>query len=90
VAVVRGANGPVLSRTLLSELQKEKKVLEGAAERVEVRQFISIHYLLNNKWKKVLQESSYRFACGMKLCANRTIFYIGLNVHPTHENNPTD
>ncbi len=37
VAVVRGANSPVILRTITQELQQEHSVLEGNAERKEVR-----------------------------------------------------
>jgi len=34
--VVRGANAPILSSTVIDELKKEHKVLNGEAERVEI------------------------------------------------------
>ncbi|XP_067934512.1 thioredoxin domain-containing protein 3 homolog isoform X2 [Watersipora subatra] len=43
VAVVRGANAPLLSRTVLEELKKEHKVLKGEAERVEIRDPLFAH-----------------------------------------------
>jgi hypothetical protein len=36
VAVVRGANSPLLTRVITDQLAQERKVLEGAAERKEV------------------------------------------------------
>ncbi len=37
IAVVRGAMGPLLERTIKEKLTHEHKVLEGEAERVQVR-----------------------------------------------------
>jgi len=43
VAVVRGANAPLLSTTVVKELSKEHKVLAGDAERVEIRDPMFAH-----------------------------------------------
>lgn len=37
MAVVRGANAPTLSKTVINELKKEHQVLNGEAERVEIK-----------------------------------------------------
>lgn len=36
VALIRGANAPLIRKTLLAELQTEKEVLEGTRQRVSV------------------------------------------------------
>ena len=40
VAVVRGANVPLLSSTLVDQLKQEHKVLDGSADRKEVSDFV--------------------------------------------------
>ena len=40
VALVRGAMGPMLERTIKERLSHEHKVLQGEAERVEVSMFL--------------------------------------------------
>lgn len=40
MAVVRGAMGPLLERTIKDKLAHEHKVLEGEAERVKVKLWI--------------------------------------------------
>lgn len=37
MAVVRGANAPLLSQAVIMELKNEHKVLKGEAERIEIR-----------------------------------------------------
>lgn len=43
MAVIRGANAPLLSKTITTELAKEHKVLKGEAERVEVKDPVFAH-----------------------------------------------
>lgn len=43
VAVVRGANAPLLSKTVMDELKKEHRVLKGEAERLEIRDPLFAH-----------------------------------------------
>jgi hypothetical protein len=41
VALIRGANAPLIRKTLLAELQTEKEVLEGIRHRVTVIIYLS-------------------------------------------------
>jgi len=45
VAVVRGANAPLILRTITEQLAHEHKVLEGGAERKEVCWLVFISLL---------------------------------------------
>lgn len=43
VAVIRGANAPLLTKTVIDELKKEHQVLKGEADRVEIRDPLFAH-----------------------------------------------
>jgi len=52
VAVIRGANSPVLGRAIVDLLAHEHKVLEGAAERKEVA--ITTYHLQSKRLQHTL------------------------------------
>ncbi|XP_034295550.1 thioredoxin domain-containing protein 6 isoform X2 [Pantherophis guttatus] len=61
VAVVRGANAPLLQKTILEQLQAEKRVLDHGAERVVARFMMKPSLnkkkvlLLEKGWKKTVR-----------------------------------
>ena len=42
VAVIRGANSPLLMKTIMEQLTHEHKVLDGSAERKEVSASVGV------------------------------------------------
>jgi len=64
VAVVRGANCPLLVQTITDQLAHEHKVLEGTAERKEVQNnFVNCIYLFNYLLRYCTQNTTFFTIC---------------------------